>query len=90
MDTIVSLIMTVLLLAGAGYAVKKLLPVVNKAAIERIDKDLSSTEELARKLTEGGDGFLTVRPMFRNGGCPSRSLICFVTSTTARRVTQYG
>ena len=51
MDIIVSLIMTTLLLAGAGYAAKKLLPVVQKAAIERIDKGLSSTEELTRKLT---------------------------------------
>ncbi len=51
MDTIVNLIMTVLLLAGAGYAAKKLLPLVQKTAIERIDKGLSSTEELTRKLT---------------------------------------
>ena len=52
MDTIVSLIMTTLLLAGASYAAKMLLPVVQKAAIERIDKGLSSTGKLTQKLTE--------------------------------------
>ena len=51
MDTIISLIMTTLLLAGAGYAAEKILPMVQKAAIERIDNGLSSTEELTRKLT---------------------------------------
>lgn len=43
--------MTVLLLAGVGYTDKRLLPVVQKAAIERIDRGFSSTEELTRKLT---------------------------------------
>ncbi len=46
--------MITLLLSGAGCAAKKLLPFVQKAAIERIDKGLSSTEELTQKLTGKG------------------------------------
>ena len=47
MDTIVSLaITTMLLLVGAGYVAKKLLPMVQKAAIERIDKGLSKASSL--------------------------------------------
>ena len=46
MDTIISLTITTLLLAGAGYAAKNLLPLAQKSTIERIDKSLSATESL--------------------------------------------
>ena len=44
--------MTNLPLAGASYTAKKLLPVVQKAAVERIDKGLSSTKEFNRNDEE--------------------------------------
>ncbi len=51
MNTIVNLLIATLLLLGSGYAAKKLLFTVEKAAIKRLDKRLSKSESFAQKLT---------------------------------------
>ena len=54
--------MTNLPLAGASYTAKKLLPVVQKAAVERIAKDLSSLRRACLKADgrEAGELFSAI------------------------------
>ena len=51
METFVKVIINTSLIFGSGYCAKKLLFNVEKMATNRIEKGLSSSEGLARKLT---------------------------------------
>ncbi len=50
-DLVITLTINASLLWGTGYTIKKVHDVVKKATIEQISKGLSSSEELANKLT---------------------------------------
>ena len=51
MKNIVDLFITAILLMGTGYAAKEVLFSIEKAAIKKIHKGLSSSESFANKLT---------------------------------------
>lgn len=51
MNAIGQLLATILLLVGSGYAVKSIHNFIQRAAIERIQNGLSSSEKLAQQLT---------------------------------------
>ena len=51
MNAIVSLVTTVLLLYGSGYAAKALFSTVQEITVKRIKKGLSSSEAFAQQLT---------------------------------------
>lgn len=52
METLIKLIINISLLLGSGYCATKLLFNVEKIATDRIEKGLSSSEDIARKLTD--------------------------------------
>ena len=51
MEKFIKIIINISLLLGSGYCAKELLCNVEKMAIDRIEKGLSSSERLAKKLT---------------------------------------
>ena len=51
METFIKIIINTSLILGSGYCAKKLLFNAEKIAINRIEKGLSLSEQLARKLT---------------------------------------
>ena len=52
MEIFIKIIINTSLLLGSGYCVKKLLFNIEKIATNRIEKGFSSSEKLARKLTD--------------------------------------
>ena len=51
METFIKIIINLSLILGSGYCAKKLLFNIEKMATNRIEKGLSLSEELSRKLT---------------------------------------
>ncbi len=51
METFIKIIINLSLIFGSGYCAKKLLFNIEKVATNRIEKGVSSSEGLARKLT---------------------------------------
>ena len=51
METFIKIIINTSLIFGSGYCVKKFLFNIEKMATNRIEKGLSSSEDLAKKLT---------------------------------------
>ena len=52
METFIKIIINTSLLFGSGYCAKELLFNIEKMATNRIEKGLSPSESLARKLTD--------------------------------------
>ena len=57
METLIKLIINISLILGSGYFAKELLFDVEEMATKRIKKGLSSSENLARNLTNTGLSF---------------------------------
>ncbi len=56
-EAMIAIIYSVTLFMGAGYGIKQFHDEMKKAALEQVEKGLSSSEELANALTGESTGF---------------------------------